>query len=386
MSGALQGLKILDFTTMLPGPYATMMMADMGADVLRVISGKRTDLIFYMPPLVPDMNISAMAAYLWRGKRSITLNLKDPLAREIVGRLIGEYDIVIEQFRPGVMERLGLDYAALKKINPRLIYCSITGYGQNGPLRDRAGHDINYLARSGIISYSGRKNTVPALMGVQIADLSSGAQNAIIGILAALHHRTVSGSGQYLDISMTDGAQALHGLFGAAYLVDEKEPKREETILNGGSIYDFYETEDGRYLSFGALEPGFFNACCTAMGCSELACEGIAPADAAKNKNEIKRVFKTKTLAEWIDLFAGVDVCIEPVLTMDEVAADPQTKAREMIVDVPLPDGKKVRQFANPIKFSTTPPQYNFAGLPPGNAYAGSHAGVRLQRKGNSRI
>jgi alpha-methylacyl-CoA racemase len=135
MPGALEELKILDFTTMLPGPYATMMMADMGADVLRVLSGKRPDLIFYMPPAVPGTTISAMAAYLWRGKRSITLNLKDQRAREIVGRLIREYDIVIEQFRPGVMERLGLDYAALKKINPRLIYCSITGYGQNGPLR-----------------------------------------------------------------------------------------------------------------------------------------------------------------------------------------------------------------------------------------------------------
>jgi alpha-methylacyl-CoA racemase len=214
-------------------------------------------------------------------------------------------------------------------------------------------------------------------MGVQIADLSSGAQNAIIGILAALHHRTVSGVGQYLDISMTDGAQALHGLFGAAYLVDEKEPAREETILNGGSIYDFYETEDGRYLSFGALEPGFFNACCNAMGCSGLACEGVAPVDNAKNKNEIKRVFKTKTLAEWIELFAGVDACIEPVLTMNEVAADEQTKAREMIVDVPLPNGKKVRQFANPIKFSATPPQYKFTGLP-----AGMHTQEIMQELG----
>jgi len=366
MPGALQGLKILDFTTMLPGPYATMMMADLGADVLRVLAGSRPDVTVFLPPTIPGTGMSAAAAYLGRGKRSITLNLKDQRAGEIIRRLIREYDIVIEQFRPDVMEKFGLDYSSLKETNPCLIYCSLTGYGQNGPLRSRAGHDINYLARSGIMSYSGRKDTGPALLGVQIADVSSGAQNAVIGILAAVTHRLTTGCGQHLDVSMTDGAQALNALFGASFLADGEEPAREETILNGGCLYDFYETRDGRHLSFGALEPGFFNACCEAMGCPELIATGIAPADSGKIKNELRRLFKTKTRDEWVDFFAGLDVCIEPVLTMSEVAADPQTQARQMIVDVPLPDGKTVRQFANPIKFSKTPPQYRFAGLPAG--------------------
>jgi alpha-methylacyl-CoA racemase len=366
MTGALQGLKILDFTTLLPGPYATMILADLGADVLRVLSGSRPDATLFLPPTIPGTDMSAAALYLGRSKRSITLNLKNQRACEIVRSLIMQYDIVIEQFRPGVMEKLGLDYSSLNEINPRLIYCSLTGYGQTGPMRDRAGHDINYLARSGIMSYSGRKDTGPTLMGAQIADCACGAQNAVIAILAAVTHRLISGCGQYLDVAMTDGAQALSAMFGAGFLADGKEPSREEEILNGGCLYDFYETRDGRYLSFGPLEAVFFNAFCGAIGRPDLMTAGIAPDDGGKIKNEFCFLFKTKTLEEWVNFSAGIDACIEPVLTMNEVAADPQTQARQMIVEVPLPDGKIVRQFANPIKFSQTATQYRFAGVPAG--------------------
>jgi alpha-methylacyl-CoA racemase len=366
MTGALQGLKILDFTTLLPGPYATMVLADLGADVLRVLAGSRPDMTLFLPPIIPGTNMSAGAAYLGRSKRTITLNLKDSKAGEIIRRLIGKYDIVIEQFRPGVMEKFGLDYLSLKEVNPRLIYCSLTGYGQTGPLRDRAGHDINYLARSGIMSYSGRKETGPTLSGAQIADVACGAQNAVIGILAAVTHRLITGCGQYVDVAMTDGALALHALFGAGFLVDGEEPAREGTVLNGGCLYDFYETLDGRHLSLGSLEAVFFNSFCQAIGRPDLMPVGIAPEDCGRIKSELCALFKTKTLEEWITFFAGIDACIEPVLTMNEVAADPQTQARQMIVDVPLPDGKTIRQFAHPIKFSQTPPQYRFAGLPAG--------------------
>ncbi len=366
MTGALQGLKILDFTTLLPGPYATMILADMGADVLRVLAGSRPDATLFLPPIIPGTNMSAGAAYLGRSKRSITLNLKDSKAGEIIRRLILDYDIVVEQFRPGVMEKFGLDYSSLKQTNPRLIYCSLTGYGQTGPLRDRAGHDINYLARSGIMSYSGRKDSGPTLMGAQIADVACGAQNAVIGILAAVTHRLTTGCGQYLDIAMTDGAQALNALFGAGFLVDGKELAREETVLNGGCLYDFYETLDGRHLSLGSLEAVFFNSFCQAIGRPDLMPVGVAPEDCDRIKNELSVLFKTKTLEEWINYFAGIDACIEPVLTLNEVAADRQTLARQMIVEVPLPDGKTVRQFANPLKFSETPPQYLFAGVPAG--------------------
>jgi len=233
-------------------------------------------------------------------------------------------------------------------------------------MRDRAGHDINYLARSGIMSYSGRKDTGPTLLGAQIADCTCGAQNAVIAILAAVTHRLTTGCGQYLDVAMTDGAQALSAMFGASFLSDGKEPAREETILNGGCLYDFYETLDGRHLSFGPLEAIFFNEFCRAIGRPDLMAVGIAPDDNGKIKNELCILFKTKTLDQWVNFSAGFDACIEPVMTMGEVVADPQTQARQMIVDVPLPDGKIIQQFANPIKFSQTPPQYKYAGVPAG--------------------
>ena len=166
MSGPLKGLKVLDFTTLLPGPYATMCLADMGADVLRVTSGSRPDLVEFLPPKLAGPDISAISAYLGRGKRSLALNLKDPRGIKIVHQLLVAYDIVIEQFRPGIMNKLALDYESLKKVNPRVIYCSITGYGQDGPLRDRAGHDINYMALSGVMGYSGSKASGPTLMGI----------------------------------------------------------------------------------------------------------------------------------------------------------------------------------------------------------------------------
>lgn len=257
MPGPIEGLKVLDFTTLLPGPYATMTLADLGADVLRIISGSRGDPVSYLPPFIPGTDISAVMSYLGRGKRCMTLNLKDVRATGIVHQLIGRYDILIEQFRPGVMAGLGLDYERLKSVNPALIYCSLTGYGQTGPMRLRAGHDINYLARSGLMSYSGKKESGPALTGMQIADIAAGSNNVVIGVLAAVVHRNVTGLGQHVDCAMTDGVMAFNAMTGVSYLTDGREPQREETLLNGGTLYDFYETKDGKYISVGALDPSF---------------------------------------------------------------------------------------------------------------------------------
>jgi crotonobetainyl-CoA:carnitine CoA-transferase CaiB-like acyl-CoA transferase len=202
MQGPLASLKVLDFSTLLPGPFASLLLADMGAEVLRIESPTRPDLLRNLPP--HDHGMSTGHAYLNRNKRSLALDLKQPQAVEVVKRLVAEYDIVLEQFRPGVMDRLGIGYDALKAINPRLIYVAITGYGQTGPLRERAGHDINYLALSGVASYTGRQGDGPLPLGVQVADVAGGSLHGVIGLLAAVVARQQTGQGQYVDVSMTD--------------------------------------------------------------------------------------------------------------------------------------------------------------------------------------
>jgi crotonobetainyl-CoA:carnitine CoA-transferase CaiB-like acyl-CoA transferase len=362
MAGPLRGLKILDFTTLLPGPYATMTLADLGAEVLRVVSGSRPDLASFLPPFLPGTELSCAIAYLGRGKRCMALNLKDPRAAGIVRRLVADYDIVIEQFRPGVMAKLGLDYDALKAANPALIYCSLTGYGQTGPLKNRAGHDINYLARSGVAACSGRRETGPSLSGVQIADVAAGSNHAVIGILASVIHRQTTGQGQHIDVSMTDGALAFNALFAAVYLVDGTETCRGQGVLNGGSLYDFYETKDGRHIAFGGLEPQFFAAFCGVLGLPELIPGGVMPAD-PEVKEKIRRAVGQRTRDEWASLFSGIDACVDPVLSLGEALEDENTRARGMVVEVELPSGAKVRQPGHPIRYSATPPDYGPAGV-----------------------
>lgn len=366
MPGPLQRQKILDFTTLLPGPYATMMLADMGADVLRIVSGTRPDVLAYFPPFIPGTDLSAAYAFLARGKRCVTLNLKDSRAVRIVHRLIESYDIVIEQFRPGVMEKFCLDYDRLKVVNPAIIYCSITGYGQTGPLRNRAGHDINYLARSGLMSYSGRRKTGPTPPGMQIADIASGSYNAIVGILSAVISRNETGKGQQIDISMADGMIAFNAIAAAAFLVDGEDPGPEGTFLNGGSLYDFYETKDGRYISVGSIEPQFFAAFCRTIGCPELIPGGIAPPDVAETKQKVRETIRSMTQDEWVDLFGQTDACVEPVLSLSEALNGDHARERGLVVKIDLPGGGSVRQPAGPINFSGTPQEYKNAGVPAG--------------------
>jgi alpha-methylacyl-CoA racemase len=377
MPGPLAGLKILDFTTLLPGPFATMNLADLGADVLRVISGSRPDMASFAPPFLNGTDISFTVPFMHRGKRSITLNLKDPRSVRIIHQLISEYDILIEQFRPGVMAKFGLDYENLKELNPAIIYCSVTGYGQDSPLKGKAGHDINYLARSGIMSYSGRKESGPSLMGMQIADIASGSYNAIIGILASVVSRNASGKGQHIDISMTDGCIAFNAMVGGAYLVDNVDPEREGFFLNGGSLYDFYETKDEKYLSFGGLEPQFFAAFCQAIGRPDLIEGGVAPQNIEEVKADVRDIMWSKTMDEWLSIFENYDACVEPVLSLSEALSDPHTEKRNLVVELDLPWGGKMKQLANPIKFSETPQEYKKAGVP-----AGTHTKEILRELG----
>lgn len=352
MSGPLASLKVLDFSTLLPGPFASLMLADMGAEVLRIESPTRMDLLRVLPP--HDQGTSASHAYLNRNKRSLALDLKQAEALEIVRELVKDYDIVLEQFRPGVMERLGLGYEALKAINPRLIYVSITGYGQTGPYKDRAGHDINYLALAGVASHTGRHDSGPLPLGVQLADIGGGSLHAVVGLLAAVIARQQSGVGQYLDVSMTDCSFSLNAMAGAGYLACGVEPERESHVLNGGSFYDYYRSRDGRWMSVGSLEPAFMQQLCAVLGRPELAAQGLSPKPEQQKalKQALQVEFEKRSFDELCALFAEVDACVEPVLSLSEALEHPQLKARQVVSQVPRGDGSTQAQIACPLKFS----------------------------------
>lgn len=366
--GALDGLKVLDFTTLLPGPYATLLLADLGAEVLRVSSRDKYDLVVHWPPVIEGTETTAANAWLARNKKSMFLNLKKPAAQEAVYRLIMDYDIVVEQFRPGVMANMGLDYESLRKYNPRLIYCSLTGYGQTGPLSMRAGHDINYMSRSGNMAAAGRKSTGPVLTNMQIADVAVGSMNTVVGILAAVHYRNQTGLGQSVDVSMLDGMIPFNSMDGACFLADHKPVERESQLLNGGGIYDFYETADGQYLSVGSLEPKFFAELCVGAGFPEWADGKMLKTDPGLVKERLRERFRTKTRAQWIKIFEALDACVEPVMTLPEVERDPHINARNMLPLVPLPNtgGRSIRQLGCPIKLSGCPAEYRHAGYPEG--------------------
>lgn len=380
MKGPLASLKVLDFSTLLPGPFASLLLADMGAEVLRVESPSRPDLVRLLPPHADGS--SASHAWLNRNKRSLALDLKQPASLEIVKRLVMDYDILLEQFRPGVMDRLGLSYAALKALNPRLIYVSITGYGQTGPYRDRAGHDINYLALSGLASYTGRRDSGPVPLGAQVADIAGGSLHGVIGLLAAVIQRQQTGEGQQVDISMTDCAFSLNAMSGAGYLAAGVEPGMENQVLNGGSFYDYYRTRDDGWLSVGSLEPQFMNVFCRALGRPELAGRGLSPSEGAQQalKQEIAREIEKRDLAEWQALFAGLDACVEPVLPLSKAVEHPQLQARGMVTEVPI-DTKTQRQMACPIKFSAGLPEPRHAG-----AKLGEHTADVLRELGYTQV
>ncbi|CAA0125131.1 Acetyl-CoA:oxalate CoA-transferase [BD1-7 clade bacterium] len=355
MAAPLKGLKILDFTPLLPGPYATMLLADMGADVLRIEAPDRPDFLRLMPPYIEE-GVSAAQASINRNKKSMALNLKHPEAASIVMKLLDEYDIIIEQYRPGVMARLGLDYSTLSKTHPELIYCSITGFGQSGPLSQAGGHDINYLSLGGLASYSGRENTGPVLNGTQIADVAGGSHHAVMGILAAVIQRQTSGTGQHVDISMTDAVLSMNTIFAASHLADEQVPGLGTEQLNGGIFYDYYETFDGRWLAIGGLEPKFCQAFCSVIDKPEWLERFFDYSTDTQNalKSDITDEIKKRTFADWQDKFSQADACVSPVLNLAEATSHPHFIERQMICDAQLSNGDTVKQIACPIRFGNT--------------------------------
>ena len=362
--GILKGLKILDFSALLPGPMATMIFADLGAEVIHVESSKRVDLTRIMPPYDDDHE-AYIHQHLNRSKKSLTLNLKSPEAVEIVKSLVHEYDVIIEGFRPGVMQRLGIGYEALKEINPKVIYCAITGYGQTGPYSNRPGHDNNYLSLAGVLDYSRHKDKKPVSMGIQLADIAGGTMHAAIGVLAAALHREKTGEGQYVDISMTDAVFSLNAMYGAAYIGGGRVPQPEQEILNGGSYYDFYKTKDGRFFSVGSLEPQFRKLLCEALDIPELIDNTFNDSyyTQIRFKEAVHDAFLSKTYNEWLEVFnEDFEGCVEPVLTFPEACEHPQLKARGMIVDIPKSDGTTQKQIASAFKFDGAQPEYRHVG------------------------
>ncbi|WP_180009120.1 CaiB/BaiF CoA-transferase family protein [Acinetobacter sp. YH12238] len=364
MTHALSGLKVLDFSTLLPGPFASLYLADMGAEVIHIESATRPDLIRLFPPYANGQATSH--SYLNRNKQSITLDLKSPESIQLIHDKIAEFDIVLEQFRPGVMQRLGLDYASLAKINPRLIYCSITGYGQTGDYQQRAGHDINYLALSGIAGHSGRQAGGPPPLGIQVADVAGGSLHALVAILSAVLERQRSGLGQYIDISMTDCAATLNNMAASAVLAAQVPQYAEQSYLNGGTYYDYYETADGRYLSVGSLEPQFMQGLAQILNLPILLEKGASldPQERLQVKHAIQDKIKTQSFATWQQVFAQYDVCVEPVFTLDEALHSPLAQQRGWTVEVPIQQNaeKTETQLACPIKFSRSQMRYDYIG------------------------
>ena len=364
MTHALSGLKVLDFSTLLPGPFASLYLADMGAEVIHIESATRPDLIRLFPPYANGQATSH--SYLNRNKQSITLDLKSPESIQLIHDKIAEFDIVLEQFRPGVMQRFGLDYANLAKINPRLIYCSITGYGQTGDYQQRAGHDINYLALSGIAGHSGRQAGGPPPLGIQVADVAGGSLHALVAILSAVIERQRSGLGQYIDISMTDCAATLNNMAASAVLAGQVPQYAEQSYLNGGTYYDYYETADGRYLSVGSLEPQFMQGLAQILNLPILLEKGASldPQVRLQVKHAIQDKIKTQSFATWQQVFAQHDVCVEPVFTLDEALHSPLAQQRGWTVEVPIQQNaeKTETQLACPIKFSRSQMRYDYIG------------------------
>jgi crotonobetainyl-CoA:carnitine CoA-transferase CaiB-like acyl-CoA transferase len=352
----LSGLRVLDLTRLLPGGFCTLLFADLGAEVVKVEDTGMGDYIRWAPPYYDGAEDSAKSALylsLNRGKRSIRLNLKDERGRDALLRLVRDYDVLVEGNRPGVMDRLGLGYERLAEENPALVYCAITGYGQDGPYRDRSGHDMNYLGLIGLLGLTGEKDGPPVQSAGQIADLGGGLM-AAFGILAALRERDQTGKGQLVDVSMADGALSWLAMVAGRYFAEGVAPQRGDLELAGRLIcYRPYECKDG-WVTLGALEPKFWQAWCHGVGREDLI-EKQFEAPGSDAHAQVERIFLERTRDEWQQFASQHDCCLEPVLGLDEALDSELVRAREMVVELDQPGTDGVRQLGMPVKFSRTP-------------------------------
>jgi crotonobetainyl-CoA:carnitine CoA-transferase CaiB-like acyl-CoA transferase len=356
----LSDVKVLDLTRLLPGGFCSLLLADLGAEVLKVEDTGMGDYIRWAPPYYGSEEQQALGTRsslylsLNRGKRSVRLDLKNQQGIEALLRLVAEHDVVLDGFRPGVLDKLGVGYERMREANPRVVYCAITGYGQDGPYAQRAGHDMNYLGLVGLLGLTGAKDGPPVQSAGQIADLGGGGLMAAFGVMAALHERERSGEGQMVDISMADGALSWLAMVAGRYFCDTDVPRRGEQQLAGGLVcYLPYEAADG-WVTCGALEPKFWAAFCHGVERTDLIEKQFeAPGSAAWE--EVAAVFRSRTRAEWKDFNDERDCCIEPVLDLDEALGSDLVRERGMVVELEQPQLGTIRQLANPVKLSRTP-------------------------------
>jgi alpha-methylacyl-CoA racemase len=366
MSLPLEGIKVLDLSRLLPGGFCSLLLADFGADVLKVEDTGMGDYIRLSPPYYEGAHDSAKSALflsLNRNKRSIRLDLKSEGGRGALLRLVRQYDVVLESFRPGVLDRLGVGYQRMREENGGIVYCAISGYGQTGPKREAAGHDMNYLGLVGLLGLTGERGGEPVQAAGQIADLGGGALMAAFGILAALRERdgdgtpahAGSGEGQIVDVSMADGALSWLAMVAAGYFADGTLPHRGELPLAGSLIcYRPYECADG-WVTLGALEPKFWQAWCRGVGREDLI-EQQFERPGSEAHEQVQEIFKARERAEWEAFAQEHDCCLEPVLELDEALSSDLVREREMVVEIEQPGAERpVRQLGIPVKLDRTP-------------------------------
>ena len=349
----LDGLYVLDLSRLMPGPLCTMILGDLGADIVKVEQPEIGDYARFAPPLIGDTGSAFLM--LNRNKRSITLNLKNTEAKGILYKLAKKADVFVESYQPGVADRLGVGYPAISKVNERIIYCSISGFGQTGPYRDLVGHDLNYASYSGAIGATGLKGGPPVIPAVQIADIQS-AIYAAVAIAAALYRREKTGEGEFIDVSLMDTAVASM-IMPLSYLFAGASTERGGSFLSGGApFYNVYETKDGKFISIAPLEPKFWVELCNALGVEKYQDQQIASVQVSQQiRADLAEKFRDKNRDEWVKILNEREVPCAPVYDVSEVPADPQIRARQMIFEMETESFGTLNQLATPIRISHNP-------------------------------
>lgn len=352
----LSGLRLIDMAWFGPGPFCARILGDLGFDVIKVTAvgedARRAPMLFHEEP-----QRRADAGYRYANARSMQVNLKSDAGRDVFARLLATADAMQEGFRPGAAERLGVGYDRARELKSDIVYASLSGYGQTGPYRDRAGHDLNYLAVAGIIDMNGRAGGSPSIPAAVLGDYAAGGMSAAVHILGALLRRAQTGAGAYCDVSMTDAAFALNGLVVDEHLATGIEPRRGETLTSGfWPWYDVYETSDGRWISVAAIEPQFYRALCTALGRDDLHDSQWDAAARERTRADFAAAFRARTRDEWVAAFAGVDACFAPVNSTSDAVDDPQLRARGMITEVQHLAHGAVRALGSMLRFDGASP------------------------------